>query len=136
MSDLEESLDSFEVREIKCINSLPGSFTDITLAIGSKQTGDAEYIYKVYFPNPRRVDAFSDDLLDEANQPNWKNTKDAFPNFPDIYECQNSKYLKSYQKGQDGSQNLRHFLIHTDANGLVHILTHHHPVLTKVPESF
>ncbi len=125
-----------EVREIRTIQFVPGYYADITLEVGDLNNGQAVDIYRVTFPNPRRVDVFSDENFNESYCPEWSEVTLAFPDFPDVYETPKSKYLQRYKNLEKSGKSLRHFVIHTDANGMIHVLTHHPPVLTSFPDWF
>ena len=136
-----------EIREIRTVQFVPGAYADITLDVGEKNKGEAVDTYRVTFPNPRRVDVYADESFNQTDSPEhrcingtdsaeWEGMTLAFPDFPEIYETPNSQYLKRYQSIEESGKGLRHFIICTDANGMIHILTHSQPVLTSFPDYF
>ena len=136
-----------EVREIRTVQFVPGAYADITLDVGEINKGEDLETYRITFPNPRRVDVFADENFNQADSPEWQDSKGSdshewcdmtlvFPDFPDVYETPSSKYLQRYQNLEEAGKDLRHFLICTDANGMIHVLTHNPPALTSFPDYF
>ena len=136
-----------EIREIRTVQFVPGVYADITLDVGKKNKGESIDTYRVTFPNPRRVDVFADETFNLTDSPEFQNVDGsdskewldmtlAFPDFPDVYEAPSSNYLKRYKNLEESGKSLRHFLICTDANGMLHVLTHTPPVLTSFPDYF